>query len=232
MTFYEKPLIYPLGDAALVVTFGTTVDERHNMLVRSLDLVLTQSDMFGIRECVPAYSTLTVYYDPLSLSYDTVYQFLYQLVGKLEIEERKVKEEKVIPVWYNGPDLTDVSQHTGLTIEEIIAIHTAKCYHVYMLGFVPGFPYLGGMDKRLATPRKAIPRVKIPAGSVGIAGEQTGIYPLDTPGGWQIIGQTPMVMFDMRSQDHPARVAAGDLLRFVSIEEGEFWDLKRREDGH
>lgn len=232
MTFNEKPLISPLGDTALVVSFGTTVDERHNMLVRSLDSKLTQSYMPGIRECVPAYSTLTVYYDPLSLSYDTISQFMYRLVDQLKIEETTVMDVKVIPVWYNGPDLMDVSQHTGLTTEEIIAIHTLQRYRVYMLGFVPGFAYLGGMDKRLATPRKAKPRVKISAGSVGIAGEQTGIYPLDTPGGWQIIGQTPIVLFDMRLQDQPARLAAGDLLRFVSIDEREFWDIKKLEDGY
>ncbi len=232
MTFYKKPLIYPLGDAALVVSFGATLHERNNQLVRSLDIRLNQSPIFGVKECVPAYNTLTIYYDPMSLSYDTVCHFVQSLATGLEVEESQLTQEKIVPVWYNGPDLMDVVQHTGLSIDEIIAIHTSASYRVFMLGFVPGFPYLGGMDKRLATPRKASPRMKIAAGSVGIAGEQTGIYPLDTPGGWQIIGQTPLRMFDMQQEDKPALLAMGDLLRFVSITEDEFIHLKASGDGH
>lgn len=232
MIFSENVVYYPLGDRAIVVAFGDTLTEQGNLLVHSLDAAISRTPWIGVTECVPAYNTLTVYYDPVYLAYDNIFKLLQRAVDEMPLKASQSNRETIVPVFYNGPDLLEVAQYTGLPVDEIITLHTASVYRVYMLGFVPGFPYLGGMDKRLAMPRKTTPRLKIAAGSVGIAGEQTGIYPLETPGGWQIIGHTPLKLFDSRQEDQPTLLAAGDLLRFVAINEDEFLAIKALYDGN
>lgn len=230
MSLLESITHYPLGDSALVLVFGQTIAESTNLVIKR---VCTSFDSLvhpAILEYVPAYTTITVYYDPLLLTYDNLFALIGERLTTLTTDESHEVVDKRIPVWYNGPDLNDVAEHTGLDHDTIVKMHVAPVYRVYMIGFVPGFPYLGGMDKRLATPRKKTPRLRIDAGSVGIAGEQTGVYPMETPGGWQIIGQTPLNLFDM-AREQPSFLALGDRLRFEAIDEETFFKLKEQSYG-
>ena len=179
---------------------------------------------------VPTYRSATVHYRPEVLSYEELKQLLLSLTqgGPEETEELPVVE---IPVCYGeeyGPDLLEVAQHCSLTPEEVIARHTAPTYRIYMLGFTPGFPYLGGMDPSIAAPRRKEPRIHIPAGSVGIAGEQTGVYPIVSPGGWQLIGRTPLRLFDPQ-REQPILLSAGAGIRFVPIDEETFRKMEEKE---
>lgn len=197
--------------------------------------MLEEHPFEGFIEAVPAFTTLTVFYDPLLTTLLAAEHRLRTLMNVIDTERVSTPATVIeIPVWYGveaGPDLGIVAAHAGMSDEEVIAIHSSIDYLVYMIGFAPGFPYLGGLDERIACPRKATPRAAIPAGSVGIAGIQTGIYPIETPGGWQIIGQTPLQLFDVNGHP-PARIQAGNRLRFVEITEEEFHFLKGDEDGN
>ena len=223
----EHFLCSPLGDSALIISFGNTLSPSVNRQVQQAAVCLSKIEIPGIIELVPAYTTLTVFYDPCQTGSTTPYETVQQRIilalkssppcsnnpGKL-IE---------IPVCYEtefAPDLPSVAQHNRLSIDEVIELHTANTYQVYFLGFAPGFPFLGGMDKRLSTPRLTTPRQSIPAGSVGIAGEQTGVYPLSTPGGWQLIGHTPLPLVNFEL-DPPAILQPGDRIRFKSISRDE-----------
>lgn len=233
--------VYPLGDAAIVLRFGNSVSPALNLQIKAFASCLEENPFRGMAEVVPAYCTLTVYYHPWVLSesgkhpaYDLVQDHLKWIAGKIKYIKADQAEGLVeIPVCYGGrfgPDLDQVALRSGLSLEEVIGLHSAPEYLVYMTGFAPGFPYLGGMDPRLETPRKEIPRPKIPAGSVGIAGIQTGIYPLETPGGWQLIGQTPLKLFDPE-REPPALLQAGDKIRFIPLTEEEFLERKAGENG-
>lgn len=227
----ENMNYYHLGDTALVVDFGGTITPEINSRIRQLTAGLAERKIPGMLEAVPGYTTLTLHYNPLTISYDRLVDLTNEILKEnftLKIEYLK---PKVIPVWYNGPDLAVVSKHTGLRIEEIIERHTDAEYLVYMIGFAPGFPYLGGMDKILSTPRRETPRIKIPAGSVGIAGEQTGVYPMETPGGWQLIGQTPIVLFDIE-REQPSFLSAGDRVKFHAIPQEKFENYNMEKDGN
>jgi inhibitor of KinA len=223
--------LFPLGDAAVVVQFGESIDLDIHLAIQSLNTYLTQRPFVGLRECVPAFTTLTVYYDPWLLSeqgqhlpYERVCAALQQRLLAAPPTPAAIHRTVEIPVCYGGelgPDLEAVARHTGLTPAEVIARHAAPDYLVHMIGFAPGFPYLGGLDARLATPRRAEPRALVPAGAVGIAGLQTGIYSLPTPGGWQLIGRTPLRLFDPAAAE-PSLLRAGQHLRFVPIGEAEF----------
>lgn len=226
------PAIFPLGDHALTIDFGNQPDEQLHARVIALQQVLQANPLPGILEMVPAYSSLTLYYDYQALSKyctpgQTIYSWLKSAVtGRLDtgitIQEAGSRLIRV-PVCYEGamaPDLPALEAATGLTAAEIIRIHTGTRYRVYMLGFLPGFAYMATLDERIAMPRKTKPR-NIAAGSVGIAGLQTGIYPLASPGGWQIIGRTPLTLFDKDRED-PALFRAGDQVEFYSIKESEF----------
>lgn len=228
---YKDVNYYPLGDAALVVDFGATIAPEINSRIRQLTAGLEKNEMPGMLEAVPGYTTLTLHYNPLIISYDRFVGRAKEILKNSFSSEIEDQKPKVIPVWYNGPDLAVVSKHTGLRIEEIIERHTDVEYLVYMIGFAPGFPYLGGMDKILSTPRRETPRIKIPAGSVGIAGEQTGVYPMETPGGWQLIGQTPIVLFDLE-REQPSFLSAGDRVKFHAISKGEFENYRMEKDGN
>ncbi|GHA55602.1 5-oxoprolinase subunit PxpB [Pontibacter akesuensis] len=226
----------PLGDTAIVLQFGHTIDPGTHASIRAFSALLEEQPFEGLVEYVPAFTTITVYYDPWVISqkgkkdaYSEVVQQLQQLLFHLEEKETPAVQLVEVPVVYGGaygPDLEAVAAHCGLSMGEVVDRHCSKEYLVHMIGFAPGFPYLGGMDKSIATPRKATPRQSIPAGSVGIAGEQTGVYPISTPGGWQLIGQTPVQLFNAK-REMPSLLQAGDKVRFVPISEEEF--LKRKE---
>ncbi len=222
---------YPLGDRAIVLSFGDYISEEINTQIRKVAAALDVWAIPGIVEYVPAYTTLTIYYDPLLLGYGSLSESLSSLLNDMADGQSYPASKKEIPVYYNGPDLDYVAQYTGLTETEVIRIHSEREYLVYMIGFVAGFPYLGGMDSRIATPRKEVPRLQIEAGAVGIAGEQTGVYPMQTPGGWQIIGHCPLRLFDM-ARDMPSYLEAGDRVRFVAIDKGEFDRLRKENYGN
>lgn len=219
--------LFPLGDAAIVLEFGHAISAATHATIQTVAAYLGRQPFVGLREVVPAFTTLTVYYDPWLVHehsqrppYEWVAAAVRQLLPAAQLAASQLAAPLVeIPVCYGGefgPDLAFVAHHTGLAPAEVIARHSAPDYLVHMIGFAPGFPYLGGMDARLATPRLATPRAVVPAGAVGIAGEQTGIYPLATPGGWQIIGRTPVPLFNP-SWDYPSLLRAGQCLRFVPI---------------
>lgn len=228
--------ILPLGDAALTVEFGDRIDPAINRRVRMLHDSLLQNPILGVVESVPTYRALMVQYRPEQITWDKIVDALYGRLAAADGQsEHDVGEAIEIPVLYGGqwgPDLSFVAQHSGLDEAEVIRIHSEAVYHIYMLGFSPGFPYLGGMDERIAAPRLETPRVAVPAGAVGIAGKQTGIYSLSTPGGWRIIGRTPLRLYAPRRQQ-PILLQAGQPLRFRSIHEEEFHALcaKEADDG-
>ncbi|MDX1476187.1 MAG: 5-oxoprolinase subunit PxpB [Saprospiraceae bacterium] len=217
--------IVPLGTEALLVDFGHVISPAVNGLAISLARQVEQADLPGVRFCAPAYASVTVGFDPRVTTFDTLAQKVKSLVPLVsEVAGATERPTWRIPVCYHeryAPDLSDVLQHTGLEWEELIALHSGRSYRVYMLGFLPGFTYLGSVDARLVMPRKAQPRTRVPAGSVGIAGEQTGIYPVQAPGGWQLIGRTPVRTFDPESSE-PFLIQPGDHVRFEPVAPSEF----------
>lgn len=226
----ENVRFLPCGDQAVTVEWGSTIDERINRQVHAFARKVEALSHPAITEVVPTYRSATVHYRPEVFSYEELKQLLLSLAqgSPEEAEELPVVE---IPVCYGGeygPDLEEVAQHCSLTPEEVIARHTAPTYRIYMLGFTPGFPYLGGMDPSIAAPRRKEPRIHIPAGSVGIAGEQTGVYPIVSPGGWQLIGRTPLRLFDPQ-REQPILLSAGAGIRFVPIDEETFRKMEEKE---
>lgn len=218
------PRFATLGDRALVVHLGDGIDTATFRAVRSISRLLGANPPAGMIEFVPAFTTITIYYDPLRNSEAELISYVSDWVtgpdSSVEPRPRIVE----IPVCYGdefGSDLEFVAQYAGLTPQEVVEIHSAADYLVHMIGFAPGFPYLGGMSSKIAAPRRSSPRLRIPAGSVGIAGDQTGIYPLETPGGWQLIGRTPLVLFSPQ-QDPPTLLQAGDIVRFRPITAEQF----------
>lgn len=222
------PRVLDAGDSCLVAEFGTTVDRALNAKVQALKNALAKSGLKGIVELVPTYRSLAVYYDPCLLGRESLKGRIESLCENLGEAGSEVGRVVTIPVCYGGdygPDLENVCTHTGLPKEEVIARHTGRDTYCFMLGFTPGFAYLGGMDESLATPRLENPRTVIPAGSVGIAGKQTGIYPIDSPGGWQLIGRTPLAVFDPL-RNPPTLVEAGDWVRFEAVSEAEYEKIR------
>nr|WP_232698789.1 5-oxoprolinase subunit PxpB [Brevibacillus daliensis] len=227
--------LFPLGDSALLVQFSQEMDEWAHSQVQALASHLENRSFTGFIEYVPAFTSLTLFYDPYLVykehvrepnisPYEWVTTYVQNLLSNLEAEKREEPRMIEIPVCYGGefgPDLGEVATHNGLTEEEVIQIHTSSTYNVYMIGFVPGFPYMGGMSQRIATPRRSSPRLAIPAGTVGIGGLQTGIYPLDSPGGWRLIGRTPVSLF-LPDRFPPSLLAAGDQVRFRAISMEEY----------
>lgn len=217
----------PLGDSAVVVALGSSPDETVVRRVRTLAEVLDRDRPTGVIEVVPAFSAVTVFYDASHIvSYE-------RLCEELEIRAARAETATVsqatrvweIPVCYGGDfgsDLAEVAARAGLSPAKVIELHTGADYLVQAIGFAPGFAYLGGLPEKIHTPRRATPRTGVPAGTVGIGGAQTGVYPLATPGGWNLIGRTPLKMFDaMRAE--PALLHAGDCVRFRPISEEEFF---------
>ncbi|KEK22547.1 5-oxoprolinase subunit PxpB [Bacillus gaemokensis] len=226
-----------LGDQAVVVTFGEKIDLDIYENVQNLRQALKRHPFHGMIECVPSFTSLTVYYDVYELwekkerkvvPYDYVCKYINQLLSHNQNKEQKQYDSISIPVCYGGkygPDLEEVAAYHGLRVEDVIRLHSEETYFVYMLGFTPGFPYLGGMRKEIETPRKQTPRLQIASGSVGIGGSQTGIYPLETPGGWNIIGRTPIALFQP-NEEKPTYVQSGMYLRFIPITEEEYWVME------
>jgi len=226
--------IYYLSEQAVTIEFGHEISESLLHRISNYNNLLHQHPFPGLQTTVPAYSTLSIFYDPLQViqatelrgrdGFEKVQNYLLDLTEQ-NIDQTKSSAPPItIPVCYGelyGPDIEEVADVNSLSIQDVISLHTQAVYTVYMIGFVPGFAYMGGMNEQLATPRKATPRQTIPAGSVGIAGKQTGIYPLETPGGWQIIGRTPLKLFDA-THAQPALLKAGDKVIFKSIPLQEF----------
>jgi inhibitor of KinA len=224
MSSSSPPSITPLGDTAVLIQLGDQIDRGTFVRIRALADRLERAPPRGMLEFVPAFTTVAVYYDPLVVSFPNIAAQLASAAAEAEVTNEPQSRAVEVPVCYGGefgPDLDNVAAHAGLSPEEVIAIHSDTEYLVHMLGFSPGFPYLGGMSPRIATPRRDSPRLRVPAGSVGIAGDQTGVYPLETPGGWQIIGRTPLALFRL-SDNPPALLRAGDIVRFRPIAFDQF----------
>ncbi|MBF1764622.1 MAG: 5-oxoprolinase subunit PxpB [Veillonella sp.] len=224
-----KPTISPVGDRAISIDFGQVIDPTINRHIRQTIERIKALQLDGIIELVPTYCALLVEYDAMLYSYSEICNIIEPTLDEgMTNTTNELVTVVEVPTVYGGefgPDLSFVASHNHLSEDEVISIHSGTDYLVYMLGFIPGFTYLGGMDPRIATPRLSSPRTLIPAGSVGIAGEQTGTYPSDSPGGWQIIGRTPVTMYDM-SKAQAALLKAGDYVRYVPIDESEFHRIK------
>ena len=223
--------ILPAGDRALVADFGNVISEDVNRKVNALKKTLLAEKVAGVREMIPTYRSLLVEYNPAVISMQELSRRIEAAAIKwdgatAETEKKRVRE---IPCCYGGKygeDLAGLAELTGLSEKEIIDIHAGTEYRVYMLGFLPGFVYLGGMDERIAAPRLSSPRVSIPAGSVGIGGGPTGVYPMASPGGWRLIGRTPVQFYDPAAEN-PVLCEAGDYIRFVPVPPGKYERLKK-----
>ena len=225
------PRILPSGDCAVTVEFSDSISEDVNYRIRVFYENIQKEKIKGISDIVPAFSSVLVSYDPGVLSYRSLCTQLEKCLSMTSSVAHKQKRIVAIPVCYEeeyGPDLKFVAEHAGLSEEEVIQIHTSKEYLIYMLGFQPGFPYLGGLDERIFTPRLAVPRTLIKAGSVGIGGEQTGLYPLASPGGWQIIGTTPVKAYNP-DKNPSIPYEAGDYIRFYPVTKERFLEIEKEE---
>ena len=211
------PWYVRLGDSCISIGFDERIDPAINALCVAIAARLQERPKPGVRDIVPTYNAVTVHFDPLRVDREELLLDLSVLTATDFPEAAPDKEPITIPVTYGGefgPDLAAVAEFGRCSEEDVVQVHCRKVYRVYMLGFLPGFAYMGSVDARIAMPRLDTPRMKVAAGSVGIAGAQTGVYPVDTPGGWRIIGRTDARMFDL-ARDNPFLVKAGDLVRFV-----------------
>jgi KipI family sensor histidine kinase inhibitor len=223
------PMIRHLGDRGLLIELGVGIDPAVNRRVKRLHRIIAREKLHGVVETVPAYASLLVVFDPLQASPEALKRLI---AGLCDFEDAGPTEDRTvveIPVVYGGeagPDLDAVAAYHGLSVEDVIGLHTGTVYRVYMIGFTPGFPYMGELPEALDTPRRDTPRTHIPKGSVAIAQRQTGIYPAVSPGGWQIIGRTPVALFDPRKET-PSFLTMGDAVRFTPItaEEAAQWPL-------
>ena len=230
----EAMRILTVGDCAVSVEFGQEISLEINHKVMALKMVLEREPIRGIVELIPTYCSLLIQYDPMDLRYGQLREKLYTLVNQLDKVEMPPKQVVEIPVAYGGeygPDLGEVARVHNISEDEVIKLHSEPEYPIYMLGFVAGFPYLGGMNKAIATPRKKSPRLKIEAGSVGIAGEQTGIYSVESPGGWQIIGRIPLKLYDV-NRNEPVLLKAGQYIKFKPITKEEFRTMENEHKGN
>ncbi len=229
----QDPRFLPSGDTALVVEFGDRVDRGLSAVVIGLAERIRVADMGGVTETVPTFRSLLVHYDPLATSAE---RLTGQISGLIEGSAAAQAAGRLwrIPVCHEAgfaPDLAEVAAQAGLTPDEAIALHGAERYHVYMVGFVPGFPYLGDLPEALRLPRRETPRVKVPAGSVAIAAGMTAVYPYESPGGWHLIGRTPVPLFDTRAEP-PALLRPGDAVLFEPIPKAEFERIARAVEKH
>jgi len=226
------PRFLSAGDQALTVEFGNEIDFDVNRRVYAFADIVAEADLAGVVEMVPSYRSLLVQYDVGRTGRSALEDALRGLANTLPAEAedddtgREVFELPVIYGGEDGPDLEDVAEHAGLSVDEVIAIHSGTAYQVYMLGFAPGFPYLGGMDPRIACLRLSTPRVRLPAGSVGIAESQTGVYPMASPGGWRIVGRTPAPLFTPET-DPPVAILPGKHIQFVPVDAAEAREIEK-----
>lgn len=211
------PSLAAAGDSAVLLRLGETIDPAVNARALRIAAAVRDGGLAGIRDVVVGYASVTVFFDPLRADRGDVEQSLQRAARKAPAATRVAARQVKIPVTYGGeagPDLGEVARFARLSEDEAAALHAGRDYRVFMLGFLPGFPYMGLVDERIAMPRRDAPRFAVPAGSVGIAGRQTGIYPLKSPGGWRLIGRTETMLFDA-SRATPTLLEAGDLVRFV-----------------
>lgn len=222
------------GDSAVCVEFGNEISPEINKKIRAFKIAVEKSEIPGIVETVPTYRSLLVHYRPEVIGFKALTEEFDKLMSSLSSIPIPSPTVIEIPVLYGGemgPDIENVAEHNHKTVEEVIKIHTSEEYLIYMIGFIAGFPYLGGMSKEIATPRLKSPRVKIEGGSVGIAGEQTGIYPVASPGGWQLIGRTPLKLYDA-DREKPVLLEAGQYIKFTAVTEEEYKKIEKEvEDG-
>lgn len=217
------------SDRSLLVYFGQQITLHAHEQIRRMLRLLELEPVTGVRNVHPAYCSLLVKFDPLKLLHEALEEKLRKYLGRLDKVKLPKPRQVEIPVCYGGefgPDLGDVAALHGMTPEGVIKLHAATSYLVYFLGFVPGFAYLGELPQELVTPRLATPRKKVPAGSVGIAGNQTGVYPFETPGGWRLLGRTPLAMF-RTDRDGLSLLSIGDRVRFVPVSKEQFAELAR-----
>jgi KipI family sensor histidine kinase inhibitor len=213
----HQPKTVALGDSALLIQLGDEIDLEINRRVHALDARLNAKRIAGVIETVPAYASLLVHYDPLSLTFGQVSDWVRSEMSASETLIAREPRRIEVPVRYGGeagPDLDFVAATHHLSAREVARIHASREYIVYMMGFTPGFPYMGKLDEAIATPRLETPRIRVAAGSVGIAGAQTGIYPIDSPGGWRLIGRTTLQLFHPAAEP-PFLFSPGDTVKFV-----------------
>jgi len=221
---FDKAVFRLVGDRGVLVEYGDAISPEINIKVRAMAVAIAKEKPVGIVEVIPTYRSLLIVYDPLATD-------LQGLEGVLEAVESRLDQLEIppprtvkIPVSYGGelgPDIEFVAQAHNLSVEDVIRIHSGSVYQIYMIGFTPGFPFLGGLPEELHTPRLETPRPLVPAGSVGIANNQTGVYPIDSPGGWRLIGRTPLSLFSPWKEE-PFLYSAGDVIKFVPISEEEY----------
>jgi inhibitor of KinA len=225
VSIYKRPRMSPLGDCAVVIAFGDEIDEAINRRVKAFWDRLAAASLPAIVELIPTFTNVTIIYDPLRTSHQDLIPEIGRIIEALPAQISGAEARTIeIPVCYGGdfgPVLESVAEHNDLSPDVVVAIHGESTYPVYMIGFAPGFPYLGGVSERISAPRLDTPREKIPAGSVGIAGRQTGVYPIETPGGWRLIGRTPLRLFNP-VRDPPSLLQAGDLVRFTAINKDQY----------
>ncbi|MFB4162147.1 5-oxoprolinase subunit PxpB [Geomicrobium sp. JSM 1781026] len=239
MGFQSAVTWRPLSEQAVMMTLGNRMDPSVQQYVQRVKQAVERNPFPGFVEAVPSYTGLAFFYDPMNVRekmdvegsmQDQVRIWVDQLLTSIEDDDDQQHNGRIveIPVCYGGefgPDLSYVADYHSCSEDQVIAHHQQGEYLIYMIGFAPGFPFVGGMAEEIATPRRDTPRERVPAGSVGIAGAQTGIYPFATPGGWQLIGQTPLVLFD-ETKTEPSLLRSGDRIQFVPIDEQQFKKLK------
>lgn len=226
---YNDPIFRVYGDQGLLMEFGSCISPKVHEVVRSMAIALEQKTLVGVVEFVPTYRGIIVHYDALTTSFKELKTSLSEIF--IDLSSVKVPSPQIleIPVCYGGefgPDLEFVASSHDMSIEEVIKIHSEQEYLIYMIGFTPGFPFLGGLPEILHTPRLESPRKKVVAGSVGIANDQTGVYPIDSPGGWQLIGRVPIKLFDPDAEN-PFLLSSGDILKFKPINKMEFLSMSK-----
>ena len=218
------------GDSSLLIVFGNEVSPDINKKISAVVSLFRSQQIKGVVDLIPSYCALLINYNPAVTTFSEIKKRAEQI---LSMDVKTSDEKKVIveiPVCYGGdygPDIQNIADNAGLTIQEVIDLHSSRDYLIYMLGFLPGFCYLGGLDERIHTPRLANPRLKIREGSVGIGGASTGIYPMDSPGGWQLMGMTPVKTFDA-DREVPILLEAGQYIRFIPITEEEFIEIRKK----
>jgi inhibitor of KinA len=223
-----------MGDQALIVQFENVLSIRVNQRVRSFAKVIEINNIIGIKRLIPAFNSLAVCYNPITINFKELVHRLKELENFISEDINSQSQKVYIPVAFGGeygPDLKEVSQQTGLSPEEVIDILQSKPYLVYMVGFIAGFPYCGDIDKRLVLRRRSSPRLKVPKGSIAVANDQIGVYTIESPGGWHLLGWTPVETFNPY-REPPSMLVAGDYIQFVQIsaDEAQRWDEKRQRE--
>ena len=233
---FKKAVYRMAGDTGLLVEFGEGIDPRINAKVRAMaramEGAMENQQLPGVREVIPTYRSLLLIYDPGTTHPDRLCPAIEAIQTALETQTTEPAKIVEIPVCYGGsfgPDMENVQRPHALTADQVIQRHSAPAYLIYMVGFTPGFPFLGGLDETLYTPRLTTPRIMVPEGSVGIANNQTGMYPIASPGGWQIIGRTPLKLFAPH-RSTPFLYKAGDKIKFVPISEEKYTRISQEEN--